>query len=251
MNSARGAVDKQEKLLASLRAQLEVEERNFVDLKQKASEAEENVVAVKKENAAKGKYKQSDDEKKRMKEIQDALAPLIKEKENAYKVVSVGLKERLDHRVIDLRTTTNQAIFRIQSGVCTLFREVLLKNNFVEIHSPKLIGTASEGGANVFKVGYFGSDAYLAQSPQLYKQMAVNADLQRVFEIAPVFRAENSNTHRHMTEFMGLDMEMAFHEHYHEVLDMLEEVFLYIFDGLNERFKTELEAGTLPFLSVM
>lgn len=73
--------------------------------------------------------------------------------------------------------------------------------NFVEIHSPKIIATASEGGANVFKVGYFGKDAFLAQSPQLYKQMALMGDLNRVFEIGPVFRAENSNTHRHLTEF--------------------------------------------------
>jgi aspartyl/asparaginyl-tRNA synthetase len=130
---------------------------------------------------------------------------------------SVNLDTRLDNRVIDLRTMSNQAIFQIQSGIGQLFREFLLQHRFVEIHTPKIISAASEGGASVFKLQYFKTDAFLAQSPQLYKQMAICADFDRVFEIAPVFRAEDSNTHRHMTEFMGMDMEMSFNEHYHEV----------------------------------
>lgn len=140
------------------------------------------------------------------------------------------------------QTTTNQAIFRIQAGVVRLFREFLDKLDFTEIHTPKIIPAASEGGANVFKVTYFKSDAFLAQSPQLYKQMCICADFERVYEIAPVFRAENSFTHRHMTEFMGLDLEMAFQEHYHEVLDVFDELFVYIFEGLKTRFQPELEA---------
>lgn len=116
------------------------------------------------------------------------------------KYPSVSLVTRLDNRVIDLRTLSNQAIFHISSGICMLFKEFLLQKNFVEVHTPKLIAAASEGGANVFKVTYFKSDAYLAQSPQLYKQMLIAGDFERVFEIAPVFRAENSQTHRHMTE---------------------------------------------------
>jgi aspartyl/asparaginyl-tRNA synthetase len=112
----------------------------------------------------------------------------------------VTLNSKLNNRVIDLRTLTNQAIFSISSGVCTLFREYLLKHNFIEVHTPKLIAAASEGGSNVFEVKYFDRKAYLAQSPQLYKQMLIAGDFERVFEIAPVFRAENSNTHRHMTE---------------------------------------------------
>lgn len=87
----------------------------------------------------------------------------------------------------------------------------------MEIHTPKIISAASEGGANVFRVSYFKTEAYLAQSPQFYKQMMICSDFERVFEIGPVFRAENSLTHRHMTEFVGLDLEMAFEEHYHEV----------------------------------
>ena len=148
---------------------------------------------------------------------------------------------RLNNRVIDLRTQGNQAIFRMQSGVCQLFRGFLRSQGFTEIHTPKLVGTASEGGADVFKVEYFGGAAYMAQSPQLYKQMALMADLDRVFEVGPVFRAENSYTHRHMTEFTGLDMEMTFKEHYSEVLDMLDRTFNAVFDGLNKEYKTELD----------
>ncbi|KAJ1988310.1 aspartate--tRNA ligase dps1 [Dimargaris cristalligena] len=154
----------------------------------------------------------------------------------------VTLPTRLDNRVIDLRTITNQAIFRIQSGVGLLFREFLNHQRFVEIHSPKIIGAISEGGANVFQVNYFKTKAYLSQSPQLHKQMCICADFERVFEIAPVFRAEDSNTHRHMTEYVGLDIEMAFEEHYHEVMELLGQMFVFIFDGLKQRYAAEIEA---------
>jgi aspartyl-tRNA synthetase len=104
----------------------------------------------------------------------------------------------LNYRWVDTRTPANQAIFRIQAGVCQLFREYLTSKNFVEIHSPKLIGGASEGGANVFTLKYFDRPACLAQSPQFYKQMsAACGGFERVFEIGPVFRAEDSNTHRY------------------------------------------------------
>lgn len=154
---------------------------------------------------------------------------------------TVHLKTRLDNRFLDLRAPVNLGIFRIQSGVCCLFREFLVGLNFTEIHTPKILGTASEGGADVFKVTYFGGVAYLAQSPQLYKQMAVNSDMERVFEIGSVFRAENSNTPRHLTEFVGLDMEMTFKEHYYEVLGVINEMFKYIFNGLEQRFPLELK----------
>ena len=158
------------------------------------------------------------------------------------KLPRVDQNTRLDNRVIDLRTTANQGIFRIQSEVCALFREYLLEKRFVEIHTPKMIATASEGGSDVFRLSYFNRHAYLAQSPQLYKQMCLMADMGRVFEIGPVFRSEKSFTHRHMTEFTGLDLEMTFKDHYHEVLDVLEGLFLHIFEGINERCKLELEA---------
>jgi len=127
----------------------------------------------------------------------------------------------LNFRWVDTRTPANQSIFRIQSGVCQLFREFLNTRGFIEIHSPKLIGGASEGGANVFQLKYFEQPACLAQSPQFYKQMAAACGgFERVYEIGPVFRAEDSNTHRHLCEFTGLDFEMAINEHYYEVLEV-------------------------------
>lgn len=139
---------------------------------------------------------------------------------------------------------------RLSSGVCELFREFLLARRFVEIQSPKLLAGASEGGSAVFTLSYFGEPACLAQSPQLYKQMAAAcSDFERVFEIGPVFRAENSNTHRHLCEFHGLDLELAINEHYYEALDIFSDLFIYIFEGLNTRFKAEIEAvrGQHPF----
>ncbi|KAJ1969963.1 aspartate--tRNA ligase dps1 [Dispira parvispora] len=173
--------------------------------------------------------------------LEDASRPEEEYEKEEAQFSRVTLPTRLDNRIIDLRTVTNQAIFRIQSGVCLLFREFLLQHNFVEIHSPKIIGASSEGGASVFPVKYFKTDAFLSQSPQLHKQMSICADFERVFEVAPVFRAEDSNTHRHMTEYIGLDMEMAFEEHYHEVMELLGKLFVFIFDGLNQRFSKEIE----------
>lgn len=112
----------------------------------------------------------------------------------------VSLKVRLDNRAIDLQTETNQAITWISNGVTELFAEYMLKSGSRWIFTPKLVGAATEGGSNVFEVKYFKKNAYLAQSPQLYKQMCIAGDMGNVFEIAPVFRAEDSNTHRHLTE---------------------------------------------------
>jgi aspartyl-tRNA synthetase len=124
----------------------------------------------------------------------------------------VTLKTRLDNRVIDLQTACNQAILEISSGVKALFSEYLLKHNFKWVDSPKLLGAATEGGGGVFEVSnYFGKKAFLAQSPQFYKQMLIAGDCKRVFEIAPVFRAENSNTHRHMTEVIYSRSQMSVH----------------------------------------
>ena len=158
-------------------------------------------------------------------------------------VPTVGRAVRLNYRWIDLRTRANQGIFRISSGVCQLFREFLDSQGFVEIHTPKIIGGSSEGGADVFRLKYFDQDACLAQSPQLYKQMCCSSgDFERVMEIGPVFRAENSNTARHLCEFTGLDLEMTIKEHYYEVLDVFSDLFIHIFDGLNERYAAEIEA---------
>mmetsp|Transcript_22681 Transcript_22681/g.27813 ORF Transcript_22681/g.27813 Transcript_22681/m.27813 type:complete len:608 (-) Transcript_22681:212-2035(-) len=157
-------------------------------------------------------------------------------------LVRVGQEVRLDNRWLDLRTPANQSIFRIESMIGHLFRENLMGKGFVEIHTPKLIGGASEGGSEVFTLDYFGQQACLAMSPQLHKQMtAACSGFERVFEVGPVFRAENSNTRRHLCEFTGMDLEMAIHEHYDEVLEVFSDLFIAIFDGINERCQNELE----------
>ncbi|PNS18569.1 Aspartate--tRNA ligase, cytoplasmic [Sphaceloma murrayae] len=153
----------------------------------------------------------------------------------------VSDRARQANRILDLRTTSAHSIFRVQSAVSNLFRQALLKQGFIEIHTPKLQGGASEGGASVFKLEYFGRPAALAQSPQLPKQMAISADFGRVFEIGAVFRAENSNTHRHLTEYTGLDLEMTIDEHYHEIIRVLDNVFKTIFKGIYDNCRQEIE----------
>lgn len=153
----------------------------------------------------------------------------------------VTLNTRLNNRVIDLRGKHNHAIFTIKDGVQLLFSEFLRKHGFIGVNTPRLLGASSEGGANVFEVQYFATKAFLAQSPQLYKQMLIAARFEKVMEIGPIFRAENSNTARHLTEFTGLDLEMAFEEDYHEVVSLLEELMLYIFNGLQTRYKQETD----------
>jgi aspartyl-tRNA synthetase len=119
----------------------------------------------------------------------------------------VGRQTRLDNRWLDLRTPINHHIFKLRSGLEACIRNVLIQDGYVEIHTPKIIPAVSEGGSNVFDVNYFGQKVYLAQSPQLYKQMMINAGFEKVFEFGPVFRAENANTYRHLCEFSGFDME--------------------------------------------
>mmetsp|Transcript_41932 Transcript_41932/g.51055 ORF Transcript_41932/g.51055 Transcript_41932/m.51055 type:complete len:608 (+) Transcript_41932:60-1883(+) len=157
-------------------------------------------------------------------------------------LIRVGQEVRLDHRWIDLRTPANQSIFRIESMVGCLFREYLVNNQFVEIHTPKIISGASEGGSEVFTLDYFGQPACLSMSPQLHKQItAACSGFGRVFETGPVFRAENSNTRRHLCEFTGLDLEMVINEHYDEALEVFSDLFIYIFDGLKKRCHNEIE----------
>jgi aspartyl-tRNA synthetase len=121
---------------------------------------------------------------------------------------SVTLHTRLNNRYFELRAPFYYALFQLQNAIVNGFRNFSMDNNFTEIHSPKLLGTSSETGSSVFKVGYFDKVAYLAQSPQLYKQMMINADHIGVFEVGPVFRAENSVSNSHLCEFTGVDFEM-------------------------------------------
>lgn len=139
---------------------------------------------------------------------------------------------RLDHRWLDLRVPANNATLRVKAVACRLFREALAERGFIEIHSPKLIAGESEGGAEVFRTEYFGRQASLAQSPQIYKQMALSADLPGVFEVGPVFRAENSNTGRHLCEFTGLDLEMPIAWHYNEVIALVHATLVKMFNGI-------------------
>ena len=167
--------------------------------------------------------------------------------------ISVLQDTRLDNRWLDMRTPANNAIWKLQSRVGQYFREHLLSFGFTEIHTPKIIPTASEGGSAVFPVQYHSNKAYLAQSPQLYKQMAIQGDMMNIFEIGPVFRAENANTHRHLCEFVGLDLEMEIKEHYYEILDVAEGLFNYIFGKLTNTDSELLEMirkqhSSSPFL---
>ena len=117
-------------------------------------------------------------------------------------------------------------MFKVQSCLVEAMRDYLYKQGFDEIHTPKLIGAASESGSDVFEVKYFKGKAYLAQSPQFYKQMAIAAGMEKVFEVGPVFRAENSNTNRHATEFTGFDLEFSYIDSYEDVMVMEEDLLI-------------------------
>ncbi|KAK5635764.1 hypothetical protein RRF57_011476 [Xylaria bambusicola] len=154
---------------------------------------------------------------------------------------TASLLTHLNNIVMHKRAPVQQAIADVRVAVRKLFSEYLDSQGFTQFEPPCLIGAASEGGANVFSMPYFNQKAYLAQSPQFYKQYEIAAGRKRVYCIGPVFRAENSNTPRHMTEFTGLDLEMEIEDTYEEVRDMIEATLIYIFRGLKERCKNEIE----------
>ncbi|OAA58414.1 aspartyl-tRNA synthetase [Niveomyces insectorum RCEF 264] len=154
---------------------------------------------------------------------------------------AASMLTHLDNIAMHKRAPVQQAIADIRIEVKRLFRSYLEARHFKEFEPPCLIGAASEGGANVFRLPYFGEEAFLAQSPQFYKQFEIAGGRERVFSISPVFRAENSNTPRHMTEFTGLDLEMEIKDSYTEVLSVLEGVLLFIFRGIQERCANEIE----------
>ena len=143
---------------------------------------------------------------------------------------------RLDYRFLDLRNEYNAKIFAIQSEVVKSMREYLYQNDFMEIHTPKLIAAASESGSEVFEVKYFDRKAYLAQSPQFYKQMAMASGFERIFEVGPVFRAENSNTSRHTTEFTGFDLEFSYINSYEDVMDLEEALLTKMLKDIKEKY---------------
>ena len=173
----------------------------------------------------------------------------------AHKGEETNIDLRLDYRWIDLRTDKNTLMFKTQSLFVNKCREFLVEKDFIEIHSPKLIGAESESGAGVFKVDYFDRNAYLAQSPQFYKQMAMAAGFERIFESGPVFRAEKFASRKHATEFTGFDLEFSYIDSYYDVMHMEEEMLTYALKAVKEVYGDEIKkvydidvvVPTLPF----
>jgi aspartyl-tRNA synthetase len=154
--------------------------------------------------------------------------------------VESAIDKRLDSRALDLRTPKVAALFRLRSAGLQVIRDTLHGEGFIEVNTPKIIGSASEGGANLFGFDYFGKrKAYLAQSPQLYKEQ-LTLGLDRVFEIGPYFRAENSHTVRHLTEFTSIDIEAAFMD-YEDVMDVVENVVKNVAGEFGEKHRADLE----------
>lgn len=149
-----------------------------------------------------------------------------------------NIDNRLNARALDLRNQRVAAIFKIRHHVLASLRKTLSQKRFIEITTPKIIGSASEGGANLFSLEYFGKKAYLAQSPQLYKEQ-LTIGLERVFEIASFYRAEKSHTGRHLTEFTSVDIEAAFMD-YTDVMDILEELVVSVFSDVTRNCASEL-----------
>ena len=156
------------------------------------------------------------------------------------KRLKAGLPTLLDHAVVANRHPERRAVFRLASGAMAGFRATLQANHFTEIQSPKLVASATESGANVFKLEYFGGDAFLAQSPQFYKQIMVGV-FARVFEVGPVFRAEPHDTTRHVNEYVSLDVEFGFIENHFTVMAMVRTVLAGIFQTLAAEYAAELE----------
>lgn len=153
--------------------------------------------------------------------------------------VKADLETRLRERVLDLRRLESRSIINIMNTVLKTIRNILTSKGFVEVFTPKIIATATEGGANLFPVIYFGREAFLAQSPQLYKELLA-ASLERVFEIGPAWRAEESDTPYHLSEFISVDIEAAFMD-YKDVMNILEEVILSIIKSVEKENAKDLE----------
>jgi nondiscriminating aspartyl-tRNA synthetase len=155
--------------------------------------------------------------------------------------VGAEMDTRFDNRTLDLRKPERRAIFHVRSVVLAALRESLAGQGFVEVHTPKLAGAGAEGGATLFESDYFGRKAYLSQSPQLYKQMLMATGLDRVFEIAPAFRAEPSDTVRHVTEFTSFDAEVSWVETQEDVLRLLEGAVAHAIERVRSEAKRHLE----------
>jgi nondiscriminating aspartyl-tRNA synthetase len=170
--------------------------------------------------------------------------------------ITANISTLLDHAAVTNRHLERRAILRLSAGVMSAFRSILTARDFTEIQTPKIVASATESGANVFKLDYFGRDAYLAQSPQFYKQIMVGV-FERVFEVGPVFRAEPHDTTRHINEYVSLDVEFGFIENHFTVMALLRDVIAYILETLSERYARELKVlhlqvpvvpATIPYI---
>jgi nondiscriminating aspartyl-tRNA synthetase len=153
--------------------------------------------------------------------------------------ITASMSTLLDHAAISNRHLQRRAILRLSAGIMAGFRALLSRRGFTEIQTPKLVASATESGANVFQVDYFGRSAYLAQSPQFYKQMLVGV-FERVFEVGPVFRAEPHDSTRHLNEYVSLDVEFGFIEDHYTVMALLRDVLAHILLTLREQYITEI-----------
>lgn len=156
------------------------------------------------------------------------------------KKIEASLENRLDYRPLTLRNERERAVFKLQEGILRGFRKFFESEHFTEIHTPKIVREGAEGGANIFKLDYFGREAYLAQSPQFYKQMMVGV-FERVYEVGPVFRAEKHDTARHLNEYTGVDFEMGYIESFEELMDMETGMLRSAFEMLSDEYGRELE----------
>lgn len=165
----------------------------------------------------------------------------------AKRKLNTSLETKLSLRPISLRNLRERAIFKIQEGIVRGFRDFLFSEHFTEVRTPKIVAGNAEGGANVFKLEYFGKRAFLAQSPQFYKQTMVGV-YDRVFEVGPVFRAEKHNTTRHLNEYTGLDFEMGYIDSFTEIMDMEAAMLAYVMELLKKEYAKELSIlqVTLP-----
>jgi nondiscriminating aspartyl-tRNA synthetase len=156
-------------------------------------------------------------------------------------VSKTGIEAILDHRALSLRNPKIRAIFKVQATIIEAFSAYLREQDFTEIKTSKLVGGGTEGGAELFEVEYFDRKVYLAQSPQIYKQIMVASGLERVFEVAPAYRAEKHDTPRHLNEYVSLDVEMGFIESERDLIDLEKELLGYIFQELSRKNAAELE----------
>ncbi|MEO0072680.1 MAG: aspartate--tRNA(Asn) ligase [candidate division WOR-3 bacterium] len=180
-------------------------------------------------------------EVKKLELMEKAESPLPFEVNRPLELLNIKLDTILDHRALALRHPKINAIFRVEAELVHAFREFLRQEDFLEIHTSKIISQGTEGGTNLFPILYFETKAYLAQSPQFYKQMMVGAGYERVFEVGFVYRAEDHATSRHINEYLSLDLEMGFIDSEQDVINLEVRLLRYVFEALKRNCASELQ----------